>query len=605
MRTSLLNTTALLLLTTILLACSGSGGGGGSSDTEKPVAAVDLILTFTAVKAFHFSWVDVSNATHYKLFENSDSTSGFAQVGDDIPQGTQSIDHIVPLYARLNAQYMLQSCNSTECTDSMNISVSGTLADSIGYFKASNTNAFDEFHTISLSADGSTLAVGAMFEGSNATSINGDQTNEAAPSSGAVYIFTRSGSSWTQQAYLKASNTNTGDRFGIAISLSADGNTLAVGARDEESNATTINGDQTNNTAGNDGAVYLFVRSGNNWSQQAYIKADDLANINAGLGLFGLSVSLSADGNTLAAGAGADSGTIGGVYVFIRISTNWSQEAFLEAGDLVSVGLSDFFGEALSLSADGNTLAVGARNEASAAIGVSTDGTGEGDDSAMGTGAVYIFTRSGATWSRQAYIKASNSGGGGTVNGDLFGISVSLSEDGDTLAVGAIGEDSNAIGVNGGEGDDLSFTGSGAAYIFSRNGSNWNQQAYIKASNTGMDDAFGIAVSISTDGNTLAVGASSESSSATGINSDESNDSAAFSGAAYIFKRSDTNWSQQAYIKANVNSAGSAYGRTVKLSADGNTLAIGANAESSASTGVDSTPNDNGSANNSGAVYLY
>jgi len=120
--------------------------------------------------------------------------------------------------------------NAMGCTDSASVSVSGTLVSSTGYFKASNTEAGDLFgYTVSLSADGSTLAVGAPYEDSNSSGINGDQTDNSALQSGAVYLYSRSGSSWSQQAYIKASNTEASDYFGWALSLSADGNTLAVG----------------------------------------------------------------------------------------------------------------------------------------------------------------------------------------------------------------------------------------------------------------------------------------------------------------------------------------------------------------------------------------
>ena len=144
------------------------------------------------------------------------------------------------------------------------------------YIKASNTDANDNFgYSISLSADGNTLAVGARGEASNATGIDGDQTNDDADYSGAAYVFTRSAGSWEQQAYIKASNTGAGDWFGQTVSLSADGNTLAVGARGEASNATGINGDQTNDDADYSGAAYIFTRSAGSWEQQAYIKASN------------------------------------------------------------------------------------------------------------------------------------------------------------------------------------------------------------------------------------------------------------------------------------------------------------------------------------------
>ena len=110
------------------------------------------------------------------------------------------------------------------------------------YLKASNTNANDQFGYL-IAFSGDTLVVGAPQEGSNAIGVNGDQSNNSAPNSGAVYVFTRTGGVWTEQAYLKASNTNTNDQFGVSVAISGD--TLAVGAMFEDSNATGVNGDQS------------------------------------------------------------------------------------------------------------------------------------------------------------------------------------------------------------------------------------------------------------------------------------------------------------------------------------------------------------------------
>src|SRR5690349_9185924 len=141
-----------------------------------------------------------------------------------------------------------------------------------GYLKASNTNANDQFGYL-IAFSGDTLVVGAPQEGSNATGVNGDQANNSAPNAGAVYVFTRTGGVWTQQAYLKASNTDANDQFGVSVALSGD--TLAVGAMFEDSNATGVNGNQADNSAPGAGAVYVFTRTGGVWTQQAYLKASN------------------------------------------------------------------------------------------------------------------------------------------------------------------------------------------------------------------------------------------------------------------------------------------------------------------------------------------
>jgi trimeric autotransporter adhesin len=205
---------------------------------------------------------------------------------------------------------------------------------------------------------------------------------------------------------------------------------------------------------------------------------------------------------------------------------------------------------------------------------------------------VYVFRRSGTEWQQQAYVKASNTGAD-----DGFGISVAL--DGDTLAVGAHQEDSAATGVNGNQADD-SASNSGAVYVFRRSGTEWQQQAYVKASNTGAFHQFGYSVAL--DGDTFAVGAHQEDSAATGVNGNQADNSAGASGAVYVFRRSGTEWQQQAYVKASNTGTFDLFG--VSMALDGDTLAVGAYYEASAATGVNGDQADNNAAQ-SGAVYIF
>ena len=210
--------------------------------TEQLPSAVQPVLDITAIKTFRFSWEDVALATSYRLLENADGISGFTQVGQDIQAGVETTDLTVALYKRTNASYVIQSCNAAGCVDSDPLFVSGALTEAIGYIKASNTDFLDRFGvSVALSADGNTLAVGADGEANSATGINGDQADNSFRNSGAVYVFSRNGSLWEQQAYIKASNPDPFDTFGESVSLSADGNTLAVGASGESSSATGIN----------------------------------------------------------------------------------------------------------------------------------------------------------------------------------------------------------------------------------------------------------------------------------------------------------------------------------------------------------------------------
>jgi hypothetical protein len=167
----------------------------------------------------------------------------------------------------------------------------------IASVNASNRHEGDQLgHAVALSADGITMAVGVPMDGGG--------KNETF-SAGSVYVYTRTGNRWAQQAYLKASNPDADDQFGFAVAISADGNTLAVAAPFEDSSAKGINGNQRDNSIKNSGAVYLFTRSGSTWSQQAYIKSSNTGELEEG-DQFGYSVAISGDGNTVAVGAIGD-----------------------------------------------------------------------------------------------------------------------------------------------------------------------------------------------------------------------------------------------------------------------------------------------------------
>ena len=432
--------------------------------------------------------------------------------------------------------------NNNNAKDSGAVYVYSRLGDvwtQTAYLKPQNAHAGACFGgAVSLSASGSILAVGATGDPSRATGVNGDQANSDALGSGAVYVFVLSGSGWTQQAYIKASNTDSGDLFGYAIQLSGDGAMLAVGAPFECSVATGVNGQQADNGAVLAGAVYVYVKNGMAWSQEAYLKA---SNSTANLG-FGMALALSIDGATLAVGAPFESSSATGVaggakgsgaaYVFARSSGVWTQQAFVKASN---AGESDSFGS-VALSGDGSTLAVGAHCENSDAIGVNGS---QSNNNALCSGAVYVFARSVWTWKQQAYIKASN-----TEALDHFGGVVALSRDGTTLAASASWEASAATGIDGDQASNTA-TQSGSVYLFGRAGTEWAQQAYVKATNTGAKDCFGgpsgyFAISngflaLTADGSTLAVGAPGEASNAVGVDGDQANNSASWSGAVYVY----------------------------------------------------------------------
>lgn len=585
----------------IILALTACGGGGSS---PAPFAAAQATLNYNGTKRFDFTWTDEEGVDFYRVLENQDSSSGFTQIGADIPAGIETLSLNTPLYKSLNARYILQSCNANQCLDSNEFTVTGNLIDSIGYIKSNNPGSGDYFgSSVSLSRDGSTLAVGAWGEDSNQIGVSASNTDtvNSASNSGGVYIFERENFEWVLQAFIKASNADAGDWFGFSVSLSNDGNTLVVGATSEDSAGRGVNATQVDNSASNSGAAYVFLRNADTWSQNAYLKASNAdADDN-----FGTTVSISGDGSTVAVGADEESSqssgingnennngwsNAGAVYVFSSNGASWQQQAYVKASNTLPTS-AKFFGEAVSLSDDGNTLAVGASGDSSAATGVNGNET---DTSASSSGAAFVFTRTGAAWSQQAYIKASNTG-----EMDRFGYKVSLSGDGSSLAVSTGLEDSSSIGIDG-EQTNNSARSAGAVYTFKRTSNQWSQGAYIKASNTNIADEFGSSISLNSDGSVLAVGAGAEDGPIPGIGGDESLNSSNNSGAVYVFEKIDNFWSQLTYIKSSNPGPTDLFGVAVSLSDDGDTLAVGAQLEDGSGTSLD----DN-AAGSAGAVYLY
>ncbi|MEZ4369095.1 MAG: hypothetical protein R2939_22850 [Kofleriaceae bacterium] len=470
------------------------------------------------------------------------------------------------------------------------------------YLKASNTDAGDVFGIgWALSGDGTRLAVGAPYEASAATGVDGNQLDNTAGFSGAVYIFVRTGGVWSQEAYLKASNTGAGDYFGWSVALSDDGSRLVVGAPREASNATGVGGNQASNTASQAGAAYVFTRTGSVWSQEAYLKASNTGASDQ----FGQTVAISGDGVRIAVAAVGEASAApgvggnqadntafnaGAVYVFARAGT-WAQEAYVKA---TAPDDSDLFGYyALALSTDGSRLAVGASGEDSGATGVGGD---DSDDSVDGAGAAYVYDRVGTTWSVGAYLKASN-----PEASDSFGYELALSGDGTRLAITAYNEDSAATGV-GGDQSSNATANAGAAYVFAWSGTAWSQEAYVKATNPGPNDYFGWSVTLSGVGDRLVVGAINEASAAVGVNGDQTSNAAGGARAAYVYHRGGSPGAPHADLKASNTGGGDRFGG-VSLSTDGKLLAVSADSEDGAATGVGGDQSSNAAAN-AGAGYV-
>ena len=394
-----------------------------------------------------------------------------------------------------------------------------------------------------VAVSGDTLVVGSPKEDSNSSGIaTSENSNDSSPDSGAVFVYTRSGSTWSLEAYIKASNSMPNNQFGYSVAI--DGDTLVVGAPFEDGNQSSIT--NTDSTASptdytseyDSGAVYVFKRSGTTWTQDAYIKsANNTGGFNFGkhVAIDGSTVVVGVpdeDSNqtTITNGTTASSDTSlddsGAVFVYLKDGGgSWAQEAYIKASNNDSY---DSFGAAVTISSD--TIVVGAPQEDSNAQTIST-GTSTNDDESA-SGAAYVFTRSGTTWSLEAYIKGFN-----TEAGDMFAHSVAV--DGDDLVVGSYIEAGDPTTVdNGTPSDNDNSSQSGACYIYERSGTTWTHKTFAKAPNN--STAYHYCKSVDLDSGSLVVGSTGEDSESTSIvngTTADSGDSSVDSGALYIIKR--------------------------------------------------------------------
>lgn len=287
---------------------------------------------------------------------------------------------------------------------------------------------------------------------------------------GSVYTYVKSNGTWVQQGRTTASDASNGDRFGSSVALSGDGQVMLVGSpKDDDRGADS-------------GSVYFFTRSGNSWVQRSKLTAADASQYDN----FGSSVSLSSDGQAALVGSYYDNGK-GSVYFFTRSDLTWTQRARFEASDAAS---QDEFGVSVAISGDGQTAFVGARYD---------------DDRFANSGSVYVFTRSGNTWTQQRKINPSDA-----AQNDLFGSGVALSYDGSVALIGS-------------EQDDDKGSDSGSVYVYTKSGSTWKQRRKLTANDAQVETKFGSSVTVSSDGSLVAIGAPWDRTKGTGA------------GAVYIF----------------------------------------------------------------------
>jgi hypothetical protein len=561
-------------------------------------------------KRLILQWAEVATATGYRIMRDPDGVSGFTQLGNTFAPSTLYRPVILPVHLLdwVNSRYRVEACNDAGCTPSAAIFLTpADQRDATGYFKATNTGAGDLFgYRVALSADGRRMAVSAVEEASGVPGTPGD---DSASGAGAVYVFSHNAVGyWVFDGYLKAAHPGADDHFGGSLALNSDGTTLVVGAQGEDSAATGVNGNENDDSAGDSGATYVFVREATGWTQQAYLKASNAEADDE----FGSAVSLSGDGGVLAIGAPGEDSSVdgvggnqntnlasqaGAVYLFTRSGSAWSQSAYVKASNS---GTDRLFGRALALSRDGLALVVTSPAEGSGATGI---GGNQANNNRPESGAAYVFRFSNGAWAQEAYVKASRA-----TTGLAFGIAVAFNGDGTTLAVGAVGENSNATGIDGNQ-DDTSAANAGAVYVFQRDNAVWAQQSYIKASNTGASDFFGYSLALSDDGNVLAAGAPLEASNANGIGGNQGDESMIGAGAVYVFTRSGAQWTQRSYVKGHSTDSGDYFGRSLALAANAETLAVGTQDHSGAvgehQGGFIQTWPDDNSVPDAGSVFLY
>lgn len=421
-----------------------------------------------------------------------------------------------------------------------------------------------------------------------------------------------------QSAYLKANNSDSLDMFGMMVAMSGD--TLVVGAAFEDSNAKTIDGDGSNNDLQDSGAAYVFVRRGENWEQQAYLKPTDPLTQD----YFGLSVAISGDTIVVGAvrsdflGLSPTTPRPGVAYVFTRKDGKWSQTARLSPA---SGAAGDEYG--YNLAIEGDLLAVGAPRDA-------------------GSGAVYVYVRNGNDWQEQQKVKPAP-----TVANGMFGSALAISKD--SLIVGASADGTEKSGAGSAyvftpadghwaqsqrlTGDPISTDASfgyvlamsgdyaiigaprvkaitgdalvvmvdpGEAFVFHREVAGWKQTQRLQAMLPRQNDSFGSSVAM-LGGNAL-IGACGDASGATTIGGDAARRDAVYAGAGYLYALEGAEWKLSAYLKARNTDSADSLGFGAALSND--VAVLSANWESSNAKGINGDQSNNGAAY-AGAVYVF
>jgi trimeric autotransporter adhesin len=503
------------------------------------------------LKELTFDWEPVEGAVVYRLLEKLTDRSYYTAVGNRIPAWRPRATHpiAVHLHNWNETRYAVQACNAAGCTRSAEIFPVDLKLDTIGYVKASNTGAQDRFgNVLAISSDGSTMAVAAEREASSASGVNGNQADNSSASSGAVYVYRRTGRAWAQEAYLKAGANQPQQQFGAALAISADGSILAVGTPGQDT------------TLENSGAVFVYTRAADNsWHLMTTLSGPNpQANDQ-----FGYSVDLSLDGRTLKVssrlpldGGGNPEGR---THLYVRPDLQWQHSVTLlphYAGDICP---------STRMSTDGRTLVASCFSNPFGTMRLVTRKLANGtwvhaSDMPLPyfmvehplalnhRGDRMAITLAGVDLSNcnSRWVQVNRWDGGGWVQEGLLGRPFSFTcptltelagfakalafeKYGELIAVG------DSMGVAGsGWGNPL-----GMVTLWERTYSStsvwWQSRSILDAPNPQLDDRFGSSVGLSGNGRILAVGAVGEDSAARGIDGNQNSESSANSGAVYLY----------------------------------------------------------------------
>jgi hypothetical protein len=498
------------------------------------------------IKVLRFDWEPVPSASFYRLWVKPGGNTSYQVASERIPASITHTEIAIPVHLQdwIRTRYVVRACNVSGCRSSAALDPRGVMLDAIGYLKASNAEIFDGFgSSVALSDDGFTLAVSAPFEDSNASGVNGDQANNGRTDPGAVYVFRRRGNSWQQEAYLKASINQGGQRLGEeGLALSADGSILVASAPAEDAIGFT-----------DVGAVYIFRRVQNVWRVMTRLDSPQPQTFDR----FGLSPEISDDGLTLKVmsfmpyNRGGDFEpdlTEYRTHTYVRTGNTWQHfytlapfffgdicrttrlsgdgQTLVSACDVsptearmvtmkrtadswvfASVMPIDFFARAFTLNPNATVMALAEFNIASV---------------------IGIYRWVGSDWVRQSAVAAPANLGG-------WGREFALGDNDRLLAVSSQTAAENGAGVS-----SVSMPGTqpqGAVYVYQYNDSSnsWSLRNVVKSPNPGVNDLFGGSIALSASGRTLAVGAVGEDSNATGIDGNRNDESLIESGAAYLY----------------------------------------------------------------------